>query len=90
MTTQKQYYAAGIADDGKPTPTGGFGAHWMRVVAVASRATAAYTAAKERLLIDGKSEQRVFCAPISAHEYREIGRALAAGKPYILSLPEAG
>lgn len=79
------FYAAGIVDDGRR----GAGPHWMRVAAVATRANDAWTAAKERLLTDGKSVRRVFCAPISAWEYREIGRQLAAGNEYILALPEA-
>lgn len=79
------FFAAGIVDDGK----GGLGSHWMRVAAVDSRATDALAAAKERLLTDGKSIRRLFCAPVTAWECTEIESALAAGLTPCYKLPEA-
>lgn len=81
---QKPAYAAGIVDD-----SGRGRVHWMHVVAVAPRANDAWTAAKERLLSDGKSVRRVFCAPVNAFEWTEIESALAAGLTPMLRLPEA-
>ena len=81
-TKQKPAYAAGIVGcSGR--------VQWMHVVAVAPRANDAWTAAKERLLNEGKSVRRVFCAPINAFEWTEIESALAAGLTPMLRLPEA-